>query len=177
VIVNRVIDLLAKRWGVPAKYLETFSIKEIINIIEKPQELAESLYERWEYSLFIPHMADSYKVICGKNKVDEFLYKNGNREYNKLKKQMVVTGQIAQPGKVRGYVKLLFGPQHNAKIKRGDILVSIATSPQLLPAMELAAAFITDGRRNYFACRYCGSGVKKALCCGYKNCHTNTARR
>ena len=53
-------------------------------------------------------------------------------------------GQIAQPGKVEGIVKLVFGPQHNSKVKEGEILISRATSPQLLPAMKKAVAFITD---------------------------------
>jgi pyruvate,water dikinase len=41
-------------------------------------------------------------------------------------------------------VRLVFGPQHNNKISEGDILVSVSTSPQLLPAMKKASAFITD---------------------------------
>ncbi len=56
----------------------------------------------------------------------------------------IIKGQVAQPGVVEGKVKLLFGPQHNNKIEEGDILVATATSPQFLPAMKRAAAFITD---------------------------------
>ena len=43
-----------------------------------------------------------------------------------------------------GRVALVFGPQHIAKVQSGDILVATATSPQVLPAMKQAAAFITD---------------------------------
>ena len=39
---------------------------------------------------------------------------------------------------------MVFGPQHNEKVAKGNILVSIATSPQLLPAMKRASAFVTD---------------------------------
>ncbi|MBD3359831.1 MAG: phosphoenolpyruvate synthase, partial [Candidatus Buchananbacteria bacterium] len=61
-----------------------------------------------------------------------------------LAKQTELKGQTAQPGKVKGIVKLVLGAQHIKKIQDGDILVAVATSPQLLPAMKKATAFITD---------------------------------
>lgn len=143
VVTNRIVDLLAARWKVPAKYLEVLSTKELITAIRNPKKIPSNLVERFTSSIIIPKTADDYEIIYGPG-VPRFLAKNvatlkeADEEITELK------GQIAQPGKAKGRVKLVFGSQHNNKVKRGDILVSVATSPQLLPAMKLAAAFVTD---------------------------------
>lgn len=53
-------------------------------------------------------------------------------------------GQTAFPGKVTGVVKIVNITADIHKVKPGDVLVSNATSPNLLPAMQIAAAFVTD---------------------------------
>ncbi len=67
---------------------------------------------------------------------------------NVLKKhsgeKAVIKGQVAYPGIVSGTVKLIREPQEMAKMNDGDVLVSPATNPNILPAMKKAAAFVTD---------------------------------
>jgi len=53
-------------------------------------------------------------------------------------------GQVAFSGRVYGTVKVIQYARHLAKFKRGDILVSSSTNPELLPAMRQAAAIVTD---------------------------------
>ena len=53
-------------------------------------------------------------------------------------------GAVAYGGKVRGKVKVLVRVEEIAKVKQGDILVAVMTFPNFVPAMEKAAAFITD---------------------------------
>lgn len=55
-----------------------------------------------------------------------------------------IKGQIAYMGKVKGRAKLVREPADMGKMNEGDILVSPATNPNLLPAMQKAAAFVTD---------------------------------
>ena len=38
----------------------------------------------------------------------------------------------------------MFSNQDNAKVLRGDILIAVMTFPNFIPAMEKAAAFVTD---------------------------------
>ena len=45
---------------------------------------------------------------------------------------------------VKGTVKYLKTAEDNFKVKKGDILVTKMTTPDYLPAMEKAAAFVTD---------------------------------
>lgn len=53
-------------------------------------------------------------------------------------------GQIAQKGKVSGRVRVLKKREQVASVQEGEILVSTMTTPDFLPAMRRAAAFVTD---------------------------------
>ncbi len=55
-----------------------------------------------------------------------------------------IKGQVAFKGIVKGKVKLLFRREQIPDVEEGDILVSPMTTPDLLPAMQKAAAFVTD---------------------------------
>lgn len=55
-----------------------------------------------------------------------------------------IRGMAAYMGKVNGTVRVVNTIAQMKKVKKGDILVSIATSPNILPAMIKAAAFVTD---------------------------------
>ncbi len=56
----------------------------------------------------------------------------------------LLRGATAFPGKIQGRVALVFERSDIDKVKEGDILVTPMTTPNLLPAMNKAAAFVTD---------------------------------
>lgn len=62
----------------------------------------------------------------------------------KIKDAIEIHGQTGCVGKAKGAVKLIFRPQDMTKMKKGDILVSIATDPDIVPAMKKAAAIVTE---------------------------------
>ena len=47
-------------------------------------------------------------------------------------------------GKVTGLAKIVMGVSHLKKIKKGDILVSFSTNPQMIMAMKKAGAIVTE---------------------------------
>ncbi|MDD5290914.1 MAG: PEP-utilizing enzyme [Patescibacteria group bacterium] len=55
-----------------------------------------------------------------------------------------LSGTAAYKGKVLGIARLVTNKNELDKVLNGDILVSDATSPDYLPAMKKAAAFVTD---------------------------------
>lgn len=55
-----------------------------------------------------------------------------------------ITGQSAYRGLARGLVRLVRKQSDLVKVAAGDILVSPMTTPDFMPAMNLAAAFVTD---------------------------------
>lgn len=55
-----------------------------------------------------------------------------------------VKGQIACMGNIKGVVRVLRSPKEIERVRRGDILVTSMTTPDYVPAMEKASAFVTD---------------------------------
>lgn len=53
-------------------------------------------------------------------------------------------GQTGCIGKARGKVRIVIRPKDMKKMNKGDILVSIATDPDIVPAMKKAAAIVTE---------------------------------
>ncbi len=56
----------------------------------------------------------------------------------------IVKGFGASPGKAAGKVKVISNLEELAKVQKGDILVTTMTSPDMVPAMERAAAIVTN---------------------------------
>lgn len=55
-----------------------------------------------------------------------------------------LTGQCASPGKARGKVSLINTVSDMKKMKLGNVLVSVVTGPDLVPAIKRASAIVTD---------------------------------
>lgn len=55
-----------------------------------------------------------------------------------------IKGVPASRGKARGFVKLVKGVSDLIKVRKGDILVAVATHPDYVPAMQRAVAIVTD---------------------------------
>jgi len=60
------------------------------------------------------------------------------------KKEILIKGEIASPGIASGIVKIVHDISELNKIKRGDILVTTMTTPDMVPAMQKAAAIVTN---------------------------------
>lgn len=58
--------------------------------------------------------------------------------------KVILTGLGASPGVATGEVKIVSGSQDLDKIKEGDILVTVMTEPDMVPAMKRAGAIVTD---------------------------------
>ena len=56
----------------------------------------------------------------------------------------IIKGQTGNKGKVSGIAKVLMKVEEGGKVKKGDIIISPMTTPNYLPAMKKAAAFVTD---------------------------------
>ena len=53
-------------------------------------------------------------------------------------------GTIANRGYAKGTVRIIMGRQDFPNVKDGDVLVTSMTTPEMVPAMRRAAAFVTD---------------------------------
>jgi phosphoenolpyruvate synthase/pyruvate phosphate dikinase len=56
----------------------------------------------------------------------------------------VLKGVAGSTGKVTGTARVLFGPEDFGKMKLGDVLVAVTTTPAWTPLFALASAIVTD---------------------------------
>ncbi|MFA5023959.1 MAG: PEP-utilizing enzyme [Patescibacteria group bacterium] len=101
------------------------------------------LNERYKFSLHYstgPYEKDLY--LTGQAAAEKVAQLNIIKE--EIKDLKILSGDCASPGRVRGEVKIINVPKDMTKMKAGDILVSIATTPDLVPAIKKAAAIVTD---------------------------------
>jgi phosphoenolpyruvate synthase/pyruvate phosphate dikinase len=99
----------------------------------------QELEERSEFCVYYAEK-DKDMVITGqtaKRIADEIMKED-------IGKVSEIKGQVACLGKAKGHVKIIIRPDDMAKMKKGDILVSIATDPDIVPAMKKAAAIVTE---------------------------------
>ena len=57
---------------------------------------------------------------------------------------ILLTGLGASPGIASGAVKIISGAGELVKVKDGDILVAVMTTPDMVPAMKRAGSIVTD---------------------------------
>ncbi|MBN1168391.1 phosphoenolpyruvate synthase [Candidatus Woesebacteria bacterium] len=75
--------------------------------------------------------------------VDKKIIKKSDGQF-KIAETPILSGSAASPGIGTGTVKILKSPKEIKKVKSGDVLVAVMTSPDYVPAMKKAAAIITD---------------------------------
>lgn len=100
----------------------------------------DELLKRQEHYIFY-----KFKIFTGID-INEFI-KSNDIEIEQEELPKVVSelkGQIAMKGKVVGVVRVLHKKSEIPLLKDGEVLVTMMTTPDYLPAMNKAVAFITD---------------------------------
>jgi phosphoenolpyruvate synthase/pyruvate phosphate dikinase len=93
-----------------------------------------------------------YGVFCSKKSKDIFIEGQKAMKFfesldiikENLEDVSVMLGDCASPGRVRGSVSVVNVIEDMKKMKEGNVLVSIATTPDLVPAIKKASAIVTD---------------------------------
>jgi phosphohistidine swiveling domain-containing protein len=136
-----------------AYYLKDFfeELKKRLKI-----EITQAYY--WEITQLLEGEKIDLNKIKEKSKTHSFIlidhdfYDYDLETSNKIKKQLdsnlniegEIKGQTACMGKAKGKCKVLHSAKEISRVEKGDILVTSMTTPDYVPAMEKAAAFITD---------------------------------
>ncbi|MBU1039192.1 hypothetical protein KKC17_03155 [Patescibacteria group bacterium] len=132
---------LARRFGMAvdqAHYLLMPEIKDIL--LGKKKVNINELNKRMENNFYV--------VVKGKPKL--LVGQSAARFVKLIKKRDKsnntnnLSGQCACPGKYKGRIKVIKNKSDYTKFKKGDILVSYATNPNMVSLMKMAGAIITD---------------------------------
>jgi len=95
------------------------------------------------YALCLPTEAEVefYVGQEAKDYVDKNFVTNKDEKINNIE---IIKGDTTFVGKAKGKVKIVNKSEDMSKMQVGDILVSVATTPAIVPAMKKAAAIVTD---------------------------------
>jgi pyruvate,water dikinase len=58
--------------------------------------------------------------------------------------ELIVTGRTAVAGEVTGTARIILTHEDSHLVQQGDILITPMTDPDMVPAMQQAAAVVTD---------------------------------
>ena len=133
-----ILEEIAKRTGYTLQQLKYTSPAEIDDIFEKTISHQE-LDDRFEYCMILWH-GDEYDITTDLQLIKEW-DKIGTGTYTQTTK---VEGFVASRGYAKGHVKVLESAEEISKVDDGDIIIAVMTRPDYLPAMQKAAAFVTD---------------------------------
>ncbi len=113
---------------------------ELEGYILKSKPSIDELKKRRTYSCHVVLKNEKFLKI-GKIAKEFVKSLNLNESFSGINE---IKGQCAFAGKITGKVKIIQVPSDIVKMNQGDILVSQATSPDLLVAMKLAGAIVTN---------------------------------
>jgi phosphohistidine swiveling domain-containing protein len=139
--MHKWLEEVCKRFDLEIKQLRHMIPDEIGAMLLEGKRIDKKILdERIKFYCFILQ-DDKLRLLYGKE-AREFYEKNVEKievsDINELK------GECACQGKVTGIIKLIRTVEDMQKMEKGDILISPATNPNLVPAMEKAGAIVTD---------------------------------
>ncbi|MBT4209548.1 MAG: hypothetical protein HOE19_01360 [Candidatus Komeilibacteria bacterium] len=138
-----IFTLLSKKYKISQDDIGYLTIDEITQAFKVDKLPRDIIKKRQAESVIITATSDNQKLKVIDNKIPQ-KYFDIIAEVDNRGKGDVIKGLVAQRGKVRGRVKIIYSPHDIKNFKTGDILVANTTHPNYLPAMKRAKAFVTD---------------------------------
>ena len=131
---------LARRMNLKLKDISYFQENEILDFLNK-KAISKNFKNR--QSGFVIFFDTHKKVNCVSGKDIKITM----RKLGIIIKEdylSEIKGVSASKGFIRGKVTIVKGVKDLLKVKKGDILVAVTTHPDYVPAMQKAAAIVTD---------------------------------
>lgn len=135
------LNEIARRLNITLTQLRRFMPWEVPVALIEGKANIQLLDERVKH--YIQYVADGKTYVLSGRKGTAFMKKLRLEKENVLEAKEL-KGQCACPGVARGVAKIVNSPKDLWKMQQGDILVSHATNPDLVPAMKKAGAIVTD---------------------------------
>jgi len=140
--LDKLLREIVKRTEHSLKELRFMSWEEIVSILIKDKKVSHNELKKRQHFCVTVVQGKGIKYLTG-SKAKLYIKRNvaGEEIDDDI---MVVHGSVAFVGRVQGIARIVNSKNDIKKVKRGDIIVSIQTNPDLLPAMKKAAAYVTD---------------------------------
>ena len=131
---------VAKRLHLSVEQTRYLTHWEMAKALNKSKADADLINQRRQF--FICYCRNNKVVVESGDKAEKFVRENIRLE--KIIKLKELAGTSACPGKAQGKVRIVNSLDQAVDFKRGEILVSYATNPLLLPYMRQSAAIVTE---------------------------------
>lgn len=135
-----VLEEIARRFGLSLKETRFMMPEEIQEGLKSGQVKKEDIKARAVHSVYYAEPTQkTYYIGEQAKRMTEVVME---AQTHSLTQE--IKGQCGCPGVVQGTVRIVNVVADMQKVQTGDVLVSIATQPDLIPAMKKAIGFITD---------------------------------
>ena len=142
--VAKLQNEIAKRLLVSMSQVRSAPIEILEKAFKKGKIDANTLNSIYKFHICLPLDKGGVEVLYGKE-ADVFLSKYIKKEPKiDVKNIKEIQGATAHSGKAKGTVRVINSSEDMSKMRLGDVLVSIATTPSVVPAMKKASAIVTD---------------------------------
>jgi len=132
---------IGKRVGLSLHQVRMMLPGEIEDALIDKKIDVDVINERMQLVIYMSKNAKPFLLSSAKARV--WFEKNVKKE-KRITRVNKFKGTVAYKGKAKGIVKIVNSPTDMEKMQQGDILVSHATNPNIMPAMRIASAIVTD---------------------------------
>jgi phosphoenolpyruvate synthase/pyruvate phosphate dikinase len=139
--VTKLLEEISRRLLLTVEQVRNITVEEMQNYLIENKIDKKKLNERIKLCATLVRQ-EKFSYFSGKEAND--LVKEIDSDLIIDKDVQELKGSVAYPGKVIGKVKIIQRKEDMSKMEKGDILVSFATNPELVPAMKKAGAIVTD---------------------------------
>ncbi len=128
----------ADKHGVPYEKVIQMTHREIIGVLQGGSIPSDVLQR--DASWGMEYLAGEFAILSAEDSATKLK----DMPLPKAKSETEVEGVIAFKGIARGTARIVITYQEIAKVKQGDIIIANETTPDYIPAMKRAAAFVTN---------------------------------
>ena len=133
---------ISKRLDIPLDLIRSATQEQIYQGLSTANLVAKKL--KLQYEHHICYFGDGKVTTLTGEQAQKFINNNVTKEKIEIEDSELIMGNTAFPGKVTGIVKVINDRTSMEKMEDGNILVSVATTPNIVPAMKKASAIVTD---------------------------------
>lgn len=145
--LDKLYNEIVKLIGIKREDILYLTRGEIIEYIKKNKKVAKKLIkDRKRLTVCYKGVSAGgrYYILEG-DKAKEFLKKGGFKGIKEKEKPgKTLTGQVASLGEAKGGVRVILDPAQLKDFKKDEILVSLYTAVEYVPAMKKAKAILTE---------------------------------
>ena len=136
-----ILDEVARRFEFrDRKIVAMMSIDELVGLLKGTFTIEKKELLRRQKAFILLKKGLEYKIISDSKKVAKIL----KDELSTVKRKRKIQGLSAFPGHVVGKVVKIRTVAEISKMKKGSVLVSPMTTPEMVVAMQKASAIVTD---------------------------------